>query len=325
MKAFVHTKFGAPENLELKEMPLPEPKPGEVRIKIEYCAVNSWDVDIVKGRPLAFRPLFGWFKPKHPIIGIDVAGIIDAVGAEANDFSIGDRVFGDLSSTGFGCFAEYVCTEQQYLARVPDSIDMASASSIPHAGLLAWQGLHWKGRVNSGDKVLINGAGGGVGTISLQLCKHWGAEVTCIDRHDKLPMLNELGADQSYDYERTDYTKLDHRFDLIIDPVANKKAHKYTRILKPGGRLVIIGGKISTMVSLLLQGKRLNKKFGIQMGLLGYEPNRSDLDHLMNCFLNGWYQPMIHGVYSFDKLPQALTELGEGNVNGKIVVKVAND
>lgn len=323
MKAFIHTRFGSPEHLKLEERPVPDPKDSEVRVRIQNCAINSWDVDIVHGKPFAFRPLFGIFTPKHPVIGIDMSGTVDAIGDQVTDFSVGDRVFGDLSSTGFGCFAEFVCTDQKYLAKIPESIDFVTGSSVPHAGLLAWQGLHWKGDVGPGDQVLINGAAGGVGSIAIQLCKHWGALVTCVDREDKLGFLNELGASEYYDYKKTNFSELDRQFDLIIDPVADKKANDYAKVLKPGGRLVMIGGKVSSMISLLLRGKRLNKKLGIKMGMLGYQPNRLDLEKLTQAITDGWLEPRIQKVYDFEQIPEALTELANGNSFGKLVIQVA--
>ena len=296
MKAVIYTSFGSPEELKVAEVPKPVPKDDEVLIKVAAASVNSWDYDLVIGKPYVYRLLFGLFKPRYEIIGIDVAGTIEAVGKNISRFKAGDEVFADVSETGFGAFAEYVCTKESLLAHKSKKMSFEEAASLPHAGVLALQGLKQYGKIQHGQQIIINGAGGGVGTIGLQIAKHWGAEVTCVDKGNKLDMLLSLGADHVIDYTKEDFTKTGKKYDLIIDPVAKRPISHYRRVLKEKGAFVLIGGSVSTIFQTFTLGALYSKKNGQRIGFLPHKPNGSDLDFLTEFFDSGILKPVIDKI-----------------------------
>ena len=206
MKALVYVTYGPPSHLKKAEVPQPAPNSGEVVIKVMASSINSWDWDLMVGKPKVYRLLFGLFKPKYPIIGSDVSGIVTQVGADVQGINPGDEVYADTSPTGFGTFAEYVVTREDLVAPKPKNLSHPEAASIPQAGVLALQGLLKYGPIEAGQKVLINGAGGGVGGYGIQLAKMWGAHLTGVDKADKFTFMQTLGADQVMDYRKEDYT-----------------------------------------------------------------------------------------------------------------------
>ncbi len=207
MKAVVYEKYGPPEVLHLKEVEKPVPKDNEVLIEVHAASVNSWDWDLLRGTPFLNRLMFGLLKPRYKILGCDIAGRVDAVGRNTKRFQPGDEVFGDLSGFGCGGFAEYVCARENALALKPATMTFEEAAAVPQAAVLALQGLRDKGQIRPGQKVLINSAGGGVGTFTVQIAKSFGAEVTGVDSTGKLDMLCSIGADQVIDYTQEDFTK----------------------------------------------------------------------------------------------------------------------
>jgi NADPH:quinone reductase-like Zn-dependent oxidoreductase len=213
MKAIVYHKYGSPEELKLQEIPKPIPKDNEALVKVVAVSINSWDWDLLRGEPLLIR-MWGLFKPRYHILGSDIAGFVEAVGPKVKYLKPGDQVFGDLSSYGWGGFAEYVCAPEHALALKPANVTFEQAASIPQAGVLAYQGLFDYGKIKSGETVLINGAGGGVGTFAIQIAKSLGAQITGVDSHEKLEMLKELGADHTIDYKKEDFTNTGKHYDL---------------------------------------------------------------------------------------------------------------
>jgi NADPH:quinone reductase-like Zn-dependent oxidoreductase len=320
MKAIVYTQYGTPEVLIQQEVPTPVPKAHEVLVKVEAASVNSWDWDLVTGRPRIYRLLFGLFKPRYPIIGSDIAGRVEAVGKEVTQFRPGDEVFGDISGSGFGAFAEYACAPAQVLARKVPAMTFEQAAATPQAGVLALQGLR-QGQIAAGKKVLINGAGGGVGTFAVQMAKVAGAEVTGVDRADKLDLLRSLGADHVVDYRQEDFTKTGQTYDLVLDMVARHSVADCRRALKPGGSYVVVGGS----VMVLLQAGTLgswSKPEGKQLGLLMHKPNPTDLHELNLLFGAGSVVPVIDRTYPLHKVSEAVRYLGEGNARGKVVITI---
>jgi NADPH:quinone reductase-like Zn-dependent oxidoreductase len=206
MKAIVYTKYGSPDVLQLKEVDKPIPKKDEVLVKVYATSINSWDWDLLKGNPFLVRIIGGLRKPRHKILGADIAGLVESVGSNVTEFKPGDEVFGDIAGRGFGGFAEYVSVPEKLLARKSAAMSFEQSASLPQAGLLALQGLSYKGSISPGQQILINGAGGGVGTIALQYLKSLGAEVTCVDKAEKFGLLKSLGADHLIDYTKVDYT-----------------------------------------------------------------------------------------------------------------------
>ncbi len=319
MKAMVYTRYGPPDVLELKEVAKPAPKDHEVLVQVQATSVNSWDWELVTGKPLLHRLIFGFPRPKHPIIGSDIAGRIEAVGRNVTQFQPGDEVFGDISGGGFGAFAEYVCAREDVLALKSARMTFEEAAAIPQAGVLALQGLR-QGQIQSGHKVLINGAGGGVGTFAVQIARSFGANVTGVDRAEKLDMLRSIGADQVIDYTQEDFTQKAEQYDLILDVVAHRSLFDYRRALRPGGTFVVVGGSPSVLFQLLTLGKWFSKTGNKNMGLLLHKPDSNDLHTMKELFEAGTVVPVIDRRYPFPEAAEAIRSLGAGEVRGKVVI-----
>lgn len=253
MKAIVFTKYGTPDVLELKEVDKPIPKDDEVLIKVCAVSINDWDWGLLQG-DFINRLLSGLLKPKKKILGSDIAGRIEAVGKNVKQFQPGDEVFGDLSGQ-WGGFAEYVCARENALALKPASMTFEEAAAIPQAAMLAIQGLRDKGQIQSGQKLLINGAGGGVGTFAIQIAKLYDVEVTGVDSSGKLDMLRSMGFDHVIDYTQEDFTKNGQRYDLILDVKTNRSMLDYMRALSPNGIYVTVGGSMVDFFKLYCCGR----------------------------------------------------------------------
>lgn len=322
MKAIVYHAYGRPEVLELRELPKPIPKDNEVLIKVEAVSVNSWDWDLLRGEPILIR-MWGLFKPRYHILGSDIAGIVEAAGPEVKNLKPGDQVFGDLSSCGWGGFAEYACAPEDALIQKPANMTFEQAASIPQAGVLAYQGLFDYGKIEAGKTILINGAGGGVGTFAIQIAKSMGAQITGVDSKDKLELLKELGADHVIDYKKDDFTKSGKQYDLIIDNVANRSLFDYKRALSPGGIFVMVGGSMSTIVKAMLFSRLLSAFGNKKLEILAHKPNK-DLMALIELYISGAYQPVLDKSYPLSETPEAMRRLGEGKVLGKVVISMGN-
>ena len=207
MKAVIFTKYGSPEVLQFREVAKPSPGEQEVLIKIQATAVNDYDWSMVRGKPYLYRLMYGIFKPKIIIPGMELSGTVEAVGENAKLFNVGDQVYGDISGYGFGSFAEFVCINENAITLKPEKMSFEEAASIPHATMLAVQGLIDIGKIQKGQKILINGAGGGVGTFGLQIAKLYDTEVTGVDTGEKLVMMKSMGFDHIIDYQKEDFTK----------------------------------------------------------------------------------------------------------------------
>ncbi len=325
MKAIVYDNYGSTDVLELREIEKPIPAADEVLVKVHAASVNSWDCDLVSGKPFLSRLAgSGVLKPKIPVLGCDIAGRVEEAGSDVKDFKQGDAVFGDISGCGWGGFAEYVCAKAKVLAFKPDEITFEQAAAIPQAGVLALQGLRQGDKLKQDSRILINGAGGGVGTFALQIAKMYGAKVTCVDRADKLDLLSSLGADKVIDYSSEDFTKLDNKYDLILNNVAGHKMKEYEKVLKPEGRMVLIGGKTSAIIAIALLGSIIPKE-GKKMSLLMHKPDRGDLETLVDLIQNGKLNPVIHKFYKLSETPEAIEDLANGDVIGKAVVTLTEN
>lgn len=233
MKAFVLNRYGSSENLSYRDdLPIPVPNPRDVLIKIRATAINDYDWSMVRGKPLFYRLLFGLFRPKHKIPGMELAGIIEDLGSEVTRFKKGDAVYGDISAHGFGSFAEYLCIHEEAVVTKPAGMTFEEATALPHASLLAYQGLMGMGQLQEGQKILLNGGGGGVGTIGLQIAKQYNVHVTGVDSGNKLRMMEQLGFDSVLDYKKTDFTRIGEQFDLILDCKTTRSPGAYVRALK---------------------------------------------------------------------------------------------
>ncbi len=322
MKAMVFRKYGGPEVIQLEERQIPELAPGRVRVRIHTTAINDWDWGYVRGEPYIYRLLFGLRRPKITILGAEVAGVVDAVGEGVSTFAPDDHVYGDLSEAGFGGFAEYVSVPEKALRKMPQGMSFEQAVAIPHAGGLAAQGLLGYGQLSRGERVLINGAGGGVGTLALQLAKALDAEVTGVDSGLKLDMMRELGFDHVLDYTQTDYTNTGDQYDVILDAKSTKSAWAITRALSPGGRYVSVGGHVPNLLSIVSWGALLGKARGKSIRLLPLVPNEQ-LDAVEALFQAGTLRTVIDGPFTLDQVPEALAHFGAARHLGKVVIRVA--
>jgi NADPH:quinone reductase-like Zn-dependent oxidoreductase len=318
MKAVVYQRYGSPDELELTEVAKPVPGDKEVLLRVHAASINDWDWGLLRGKPFMNRMQFGLLRPKKRILGSDVAGRIEAVGKSVGRFQPGDEVFGDLSGQ-WGGFAEYVCAHENALALKPAGITFDEAAAIPQAAMLAVQGLRDKGQIRSGQKILINGAGGGVGTFAVQIAKLYGAEVTGVDSSEKLEMLRSMGFDRVIDYTREDFTKTGQCYDLILDVKTNRSIFDYARALSARGTYVTVGGSTTRLFQALLLSPLFSmiSKKNIRIVLL--EPNR-DLAYISDLFEAGKIKPVIDGPYMLSEVPEAFRYFGEGSHKGKVVI-----
>jgi NADPH:quinone reductase-like Zn-dependent oxidoreductase len=262
----------------------------------------------------------------YQILGSDIAGRVEAVGSNVTQFQPGDEVWGDLSFPhGLGAFAEHVCATENALAPKPPSMTFEEAASYPQAAIVALQSLRDKGQIQPGHRVLINGAGGGMGTFAVQLAKYFGAEVTGVDSTRKLDMLRSIGADHVIDYTQGDYTKSGQRYDLILDVAAYRSVSDYRRALTPQGIFMMVGGSVGTLIQVALLGALISRMGSKRIGLNAWEPNkREDLAFLAELFEAGKVVPVIDRRYPLSQVPEALQYLEEEPHLGKLVITVAH-
>jgi NADPH:quinone reductase-like Zn-dependent oxidoreductase len=320
MKALVFTKYGSPEVLQLKKIAKPTPKENEVLVKIHTTAVNDYDWSLVKGKPYLLRLLYGILRPKHQIPGMELAGTVEALGTNANSFKIGDAVYGDISEYGFGSFAEYVCINEKALTLKPEKMSFEEAAAISHAAMLAMQGLVDIGEIKKGAKILINGAGGGVGTFGLQIAKLYDAEVTGVDTGDKLKMMKELGFDNIIDYKKEDFTKNKQRYDLILDAKTTRSTFQYLRVLNPNGKYVTVGGYLNRLFPLIILKPLISIISKKSVHIVALKPNK-DLEYINELFSAGKIKPVIDGPYKLSEVSRLIQYFGEGKHQGKIIIK----
>lgn len=327
MKAIAFSKYGSPDVLQLKEIETPRPKTDEILIKVYAASVNDWDWGLIWGKPFVIRVLFGILKPKKvKIPGVDVAGKVEAVGKNITLFKPGDEVFGDLSESGFGSFAEYVCAKENAVSIKPPEMSFDDAAALPHASMLAFQALIDKGKLKEGQKILINGAGGGVGTISLQLAKLHNIEnITGVDSSDKQDMMLLMGYKNVIDYQAVDFTSTGERYDLILDVKTNRSIFKYVKALNKNGTYVTIGGSMRRILGAALLGGFISLFWKRSIIVLGLKPNK-DLESLKKYYKEGYLKPVIDNkIYLLSEVPQALKYFGEAKHIGKIIIKVSKD
>jgi len=324
MKAIVYQKYGSPDVLELQEIQKPTPKNNEVLVKVHAASVNDWDWGLLRGTPFVNRLLFGLLKPKIKILGVDIAGRVEAVGRNVKQFQPGDEVFGDLCACGWGGFAEYVCARENALALKPASMTFEQAAAVPQAAVLALQGLRYKRQIQPGQKVLINGAGGGAGTFAVQIAKSFGAEVTGVDRTSKLDLMRSIGADHVIDYTQEDFTNNGQRYDLILDVAAYHSIFDYKRALSPRGIYVMVGGSMARIFQVMFLGPWISMTGNKKMGILAHNPNK-DLAFLKELFETGKVVPVIDRRYKLSEVPEALRYFGEGHAKGKVVITLEHN
>jgi NADPH:quinone reductase-like Zn-dependent oxidoreductase len=316
MKAIVYARFGSPDVLQLEDVAKPIPGDREILIRVRAASVNAYDWRHLRADPFFIRFMgAGFLKPRHRILGADIAGVVEAVGRDVKQFKPGDEVFGD---GGYGGFAEYACVAEARFVLKPAGLTFDEAAAVPMAALTALQGLRDLGKIQAGQKVLINGASGGVGTFAVQIAKAFGTEVSGVCSTTKMDLVRSIGADHVLDYTRDDVTEQERKYDLIFDAAAFRSILSYRRILSPGGTYVLAGGsmaRIFQLMGLSLTGAR-------NMKLIVANVNQKDLLTLADLIGAGKIRPIIDKRYPLSETAEALRYLEEGRARGKVVVTV---
>lgn len=320
MKAIIYTEYGSPDVLQLKDVEKPSPKDDEILVKIYAASANAADWHLMRAEPFLARLENGLLKPKNTKLGADVAGRVEAVGKNVTQFQAGDDVFGELPLDGLGSFAEYVCSTEDALALKPANITFEQAAAVPLAAFTALQGLRDKGQIQAGQKVLINGAAGGVGTFAVQIAKSFGTEVTGVCSTRNLEMVRSIGADHVIDYTKEDFTRTGQRYDLIFDAVGNRSVSDLKRALSANGICSVAGfTSLSRLFQVMLLG---GKKAGLMETAKG---NKKDLLFIKDLLEAGKVVPVIDRSYPFSETPEAIRYLEKGHAQGKVVITMVQN
>jgi NADPH:quinone reductase-like Zn-dependent oxidoreductase len=320
VRAVVFTKYGSPSELTLQELPVPEPRADEVLVRVRAASLNEWDWSALHGRPWINRLIFGLMSPSRQILGTDIAGVVERVGTRVARFKPGDAVMGDLSGR-WGGFADYVCASEQQLGVKPDGMSFEQAAALPQAGLLAWQALRNFNLLQPGKSLLINGAGGGVGTLAIQIAKSHGMHVIAVDAQDKLAALRALGADEAIDYAKEDFATHPARYDRILDVRSTRPPRAYARALRQDGVYVTVGGDLDRLCQIYLTGSWLARKSGKHLRVLALKAN-DGLDQLCAMFGSGVMKPVIDSNFPLPRTAEAFRHYGTAPFVGKIVVNM---
>jgi NADPH:quinone reductase-like Zn-dependent oxidoreductase len=325
MKAIVYEKYGPPDVLEFKEVEKPTPKDDEVLVKVHAASVTYSDLLFLRGEPFVVRFLYGLLEPKHKIPGKDIAGRVELVGSNVKQFQPGDEVFGNISVCGYGAFAEYVSVPENALLLKPANLTFEEAAAVPEAAVVALQGLRNKGQIQPGQKVLINGASGGIGTFAVQIAKSFGAEVTGVCSTRNLDMVRSIGADQVIDYTREDFTQNGQRYDLILATAGYRSIFDYKLALRPKGIYVATGGSQAQINQSMFLGPLISMTGSKKMGNLAMKPNKNDLVFMKELLEAGKVVPVIDRRYPLSEVPEAFRYYDEGHSQGKVVITVEHN
>ncbi len=321
MKAIVCEKYGSPDVLTFTDVDKPVPGDGDVLIKIQAASLNAFDWRMLRPDPFMVRFMGGGLlKPKNRIPGTDMAGRVEAVGEKVTQFKPGDEVYGDLGRWGCGACAEYGCVPEAALAPKPGGVTFEQAAAVPMAALTALQGLRDKGHIRSGQRVLINGASGGVGTFAVQLARYFGAEVTAVCSTGNMDLARTLGADHVIDYSKEDFTKNGRQYDLILAANGYQRLADYKRALAPGGSYVMTGGTMKQIFQAMLLGPWYSLTGNKKMGGITAQANQKDLVFIKELMEAGKVVPVIDRVYPLSAVPEALRYLLAGHARGKVVI-----
>lgn len=320
MKAITHTQYGGPELLTYTEIDKPQPRENEILINIHATALNAADWRLMRADPFLIRLMNGLLKPKNNVLGADIAGQVAAVGKNVHQFKIGDAVFGDLSSHGFGGLAEYVCVPQDAVAHKPANLNFRQAAAVPMAALTALHGLRDTGNIQAGQGVLVHGASGGVGTFAIQIAKAFGATVTAVCSTSKASLARSLGADHVIDYKKEDFAQNGRQYDLVIAVNGNRTPADYIKVLKPNGVYVVAGGSMSQLFGSIVFGSI--KTIGTKQRVRSFtsDPNQKDLEFLAKLIEEEKIAPVIDQCYELDETNEAIRYLEAGRARGKVVV-----
>jgi len=324
MKALLLARYGSPKDLQLVECDRPVPGEDQVLVKVHSSSINDWEWGLVRGQPWVTRMMFGWRKPRPTVLGTEVAGRVVALGKSVSRFQVGDAVYGDLSDESFGGLAEYLCVNPTALCPIPEGMSFIEAAAVPHAALLALQGLVDKGALRPGDKVLINGAGGGVGVIALQLAKRGGSHVTGVDAAHKLDALLAFGFDQVINYQQQDFTRSGERYDAILDTKTKRSPFRYLAALNPGGRYVSVGGDLLRLFQLLCLAPLIHCFTRKRLRILALKPNKG-MDRINQLYQEQGLRLLVDGPYPLEQAPEAIQRFGDSLHVGKVVIHVTDE
>jgi NADPH:quinone reductase-like Zn-dependent oxidoreductase len=317
MKAFIYERYGPPETLRMAEVDKPTPNADEVLVKVRAASVNAADWHVLRGKPLFSRATLGWLRPKHQILGVDVAGQVAAVGDGVTRFQPGDEVYGNLLDHGYGGFADYVSAPADVMSLKPAELSFEEAAAVPMAAVTALQGLRHHGELQPAQQVLINGATGGVGSFAVQLAKSYGAEVTAVTSTGNLELVRSLGADHVIDYTTTDVARSGRRYDLILDTVGNRSVSELRRALAEGGKAAVTGfTSMRRLLGVSLRG-------GKDIAQVQAHVTAEDLELLSELIEAGKLRPRIDRRYRFAEIPAAIAYLEQGHARAKVVVAMA--
>jgi NADPH:quinone reductase-like Zn-dependent oxidoreductase len=317
MKAFIYERYGPPETLRMAEVDKPTPNANQVLVKVLAVSVNAADWHVLRGKPLFSRATLGLLRPKHQLLGVDIAGQVEAVGGGVTRFQPGDEVYANLLDHGYGGFADYVAVPVGVMSLKPAQLSFEEAAAVPMAATTALQGLGHHGELRPGQRVLINGATGGVGSFAVQLAKASGAEVTAVTSTPNLELVRSLGADHVLDYTTTDALGDGRRYDLILDTVGNRSVRELRRVLAEGGKAAVTGfTSLSKLLAVSLRG-------GKNIAMVQAHVTARDLELLSELIAAGKLRPLIDRRYAFADLPAAIAYLEQGHARGKVVAEVA--
>jgi NADPH:quinone reductase-like Zn-dependent oxidoreductase len=326
MQAIVYHTYGTPDVLRLEKVETPTPAADEVLVRVHAASVNAADEHLLRGASLLVRMMAGGLNaPKKKILGADIAGVVEAVGSAVTKFKPGDAVYGDVSAARSGGFAEYAAVPEKFLALKPVNLSFEEAAAVPIAGMTALQGLRDKGQLQAGQKVLITGASGGVGSFAVQIAKAFGAEVTATCSTGKMEMVRALGADHVIDYTREDVTKGGQRYDVILDVAAYRPFSDYRPVMSATGRYVLLGGAVSRILRALVTAPLASRRGGQMFVTHTQNPDQATLVTLKEMIEAGKLKPVIDRCYPLTETPDAVRYLESRSVRGKIVIVVAGN
>ena len=318
MRAIVQPRYGPPESVELRDVPTPSPRAGEVLVRVRSSSVNAADVEVLDGYVLV--RMAAPFRPAHRIVGSDIAGVVEGVGPGVTELALGDEVMGDLSEHGYGAFAEHAVAPVAALCRLPAGLALADAGAVPSA---AWVAIKAASLVEPGHHVLVNGAGGGMGTFALQMAIARGARVTGVDSAAKLELMRSLGAHDAIDYATDDVVATDERYDLVLDVYARRSVSEWQHILTPTGRYRMAGGSARGVLAGFIRGRMLSSVDGQDLGLLlGWPQTRQDMDQTNELLASGEVRPVIGQRFPLEQAAAALRQVKDGQAQGKVVIDV---